>query len=180
MVIKPKPAFFFVTKKNYYIINLDYYLCLMKIHWRKIKNMKILFICKSNQFRSQMAASIYNKITDAKDADSSGTFVGSILNEPEGMFIEKAFRSPDFFELMEENGMNIRKNQTKKLSPKMVENADIVISMAEEPFIPDFLRNNKKVIWWKIENPSLATRDISEKTYAQIKSLVEDLILSIE
>lgn len=141
--------------------------------------MKILFICKNNQFRSQMAASIYNKLTGTEDAVSAGTYVGS-ADVPEGTTIEKYFKTPDYFELMEENGMNIRSNRTKKLLPEMIEDANTVVSMAEEPFIPDFLLGNGKVIWWKVENPHFATRDISEKTYSQIKGLVEQLILSNE
>lgn len=139
--------------------------------------MKVLFICKNNQFRSQMAASIYNQITGTDDADSAGTYVGSV-DVPEGDIIEKYFRTPDFFELMEENGMSIRDNRTKKLLPEMIESALIVVSMAEEPFIPDFLLSNKKVIWWKVENPPFATRNVSEKIYNQIKRLVEELVLS--
>lgn len=140
--------------------------------------MKILFVCKSNQFRSQMAASIYNHLTNTADADSAGTYVGSI-EEPEGVVIEKRFRTSDFFELMEENGMRIRNNRTKKLLPEMIEDASIVVSMAEEPFIPDFLFNSEKVIWWRVENPPFATRDISEKTYSQINNLVERLIFDV-
>lgn len=139
--------------------------------------MKVLFICKNNQFRSQMAASIYNQITGTNDADSAGTYVGSI-NVPEEDIIEKYFRTPDFFELMEKNGMSIRNNRTKKLLPEMIDGADIVISMAKEPFVPNFLRDNKKVTWWEIEDPIFVTRDVAEKTYSQIKSLVEQLILS--
>lgn len=138
--------------------------------------MKILFICKNNQFRSQMAASIYNKLTKTEDAVSAGTYVGS-ADVPEGTPIERYFKTPDFFELMEENGMNIRSNRTKKLLPEMIENFDAVVSMVEDPFIPDFLLSNKKVIWWEVENPVFASRDVSEKTYDQIKSLVEQLIL---
>jgi len=137
--------------------------------------MKILFICKNNQFRSQMAASIYNQITGTNDADSAGTFVGS-ADVPEGTIIEKYFRSPDFFELMEANGMDIRKNLTKKLLPQMIDNASVVISMAEEPFIPDFLRNNNKVIWWKVENPAFASREVSETIFSQIKNLIKEII----
>lgn len=140
--------------------------------------MKILFICKNNQFRSQMAASIYNQITGTKDADSAGTYVGS-ADVPEGTVIEEYFGTPDFFEVMENNGINIRNCLTKKLSPEMIENASVVVSMAEEPFIPDFLLNNKKVIWWEVENPSIATRDISERTYIQIKNLVDKLVAAI-
>lgn len=139
--------------------------------------MKILFICKNNQFRSQMAAAIYNQITGTTDADSAGTYVGSI-DAPEGATIEGYFRTPDFFEIMEENGMSIRSNRMKKLLPEMIESANVVVSMAEEPFIPDFLRSNKKVIRWEIENPPFATRDVSEKTYSQIKNLVKQLVLN--
>lgn len=126
-----------------------------------------------------MAASIYNQITGTDDADSAGTYVGS-ADVPEGNVIEKYFRTPDFFELMEENGMHLRNNRMKKLLPEMVENADIVVSMAEEPFIPDFLLNNEKVMQWEIENPTFATREVSEKTYDQIKSLIEGLVSSRE
>ncbi|OHB08498.1 MAG: hypothetical protein A2W64_03705 [Candidatus Zambryskibacteria bacterium RIFCSPLOWO2_02_39_10] len=122
-----------------------------------------------------MAAAMYNQITGTFDAHSAGTYVGSTL-EPEGVEIQKYFQTPDFFELMEEKGIYIRNNRTKKLIPKMIEESSIVVSMAEEPFIPDFLSNNKKVILWEVKNPPLATRDVSEKTYNQIKGLMEKLL----
>lgn len=137
--------------------------------------MKILFICKNNQFRSQMAAAIYNQMTGTDDADSVGTHVGSI-DVPEGDSIRKYFRLPDFFEFMGEKGMDVRNNRTKKLLPEMIENASRVISMAEGPFIPDFLRSSKKVTWWEIDNPTLVTREVAEKTFNQLKYLIEDAI----
>lgn len=137
--------------------------------------MKVLFVCKNNQFRSQMAAAIYNKITKTNDADSVGTYVGSI-KVPEGDIIEKYFRTTDFFELMEKNGMNIRNNRTKKLLPEMINSADIVISMAKEPFVPAFLCDNKKVVCWEVEDPAFVTCDVAEKTFNQLKSLIEQLI----
>jgi protein-tyrosine-phosphatase len=137
--------------------------------------MKVLFICKNNQFRSQMAASLYNKITNTNDAYSAGTYVGSDA-VPENSAIEKYFSTPHFFELMEENGMNIRNNHTKKLLPEMIKNSDIVISIVQDPFVPDFLRNSKKVMWWDVEDPKFATREVSEKTYNQIKGLIENLL----
>lgn len=139
------------------------------------KKIEVLFVCKNNQFRSQMAAAIYNQITGTKDAGSAGTYVGSD-KVPEGTVIEGYFRTPDFFELMEENGMNIRNNRTKKLVPEMVESARTVVSIVQEPFIPDFLHDNKKVIRWEIADPAFATREVAEKTYSQIKRLVEQLI----
>lgn len=122
-----------------------------------------------------MAAALYNKLTGTTDAYSAGTYVGS-KEEPEGVIIATRYRTPDFFELMEAEGMNIRENRTTKLLPEMLDQADVVISMAEEPFVPQFLRNHKKVVKWNIENPAFATRDVSEKTYQQIKNLIVQLI----
>lgn len=139
------------------------------------KVMKILFICKNNQFRSQMATAIYNEFTRANNASSAGTYVG-VPENPEGVVIDQFFRTTDFFELMEKHGMFIRKNLTKRLLPEMLHSVDIVVSMAEEPFIPDFLRKAENVIWWNVENPTLVTRDVAEKIFAQIYKQVEGLI----
>ncbi|MDP2655753.1 MAG: low molecular weight phosphatase family protein [bacterium] len=138
--------------------------------------MKILFICKNNQFRSQMAAAIYNQITGTNDADSAGTYVGS-AKVPEGSVIDGYFRTTDFFELMEENGMSVRGNRAKKLLSEMIESADTVVAMVKEPFIPDFLKRSEKVMWWDVEDPPFATREVSERTYNQIKNFIEELIL---
>jgi protein-tyrosine-phosphatase len=45
--------------------------------------MKVLFICKGNWMRSQIAAALYNHVTKTQDADSVGTYVGA-PEEPEG------------------------------------------------------------------------------------------------
>ena len=140
--------------------------------------MKVLFVCKNNQFRSQMAMAIYNKLTGTDNATSAGTYVGNLQN-PEGETIEQYFATLDFFQMMEDYGMHVRKNRTQKISLKLLKKADVVISMAEEPFIPEFLRKSKKVIRWEIANPIFATREVSEKTYSVIFKLIEKLILEI-
>ena len=122
-----------------------------------------------------MAAAIYNKLTNSNDADSVGTYVGA-PDEPEGQKLSGLFKTPDFFEIMERNGMNVRDNTTKKLLPSMIDDYDMVISMVEDPFIPDFLKNNSKVIWWNIENPNHVDQKIAEETYGKIYNLVQNLI----
>lgn len=138
--------------------------------------MKILFICKGNMFRSQMAAAIYNHMTNSHDAISAGTYTGS-PDEPEGRVLSDIMANDATqFKVLEENGMNIRSNKTKKLTPQMLDDADVVISMAEEPFIPDFLKNDKKVIWWDIENPKIATPEFVRETYERLGELIRKLI----
>lgn len=136
---------------------------------------KVLFICKGNWFRSQMAAAIYNKLTNSNDADSVGTCTGA-PDEPEGQRLADLFKTPHFFEIMEKNGMNVRDNSTKRLQSSMIDEYDVVISMAEEPYIPDFLKDAKKVIWWQVENPTYVDQKIAEDTYEIIIKFVGDLI----
>ncbi len=136
---------------------------------------KVLFICKGNWFRSQMAAAIYNKLTNTHNADSVGTYVGA-SDEPEGLIISDAIQSLYFFELMESHGMYIRDNRSRKLLPEMLDKYEVIVSMAEEPFIPDFLKQNTKVIRWNVENPDVLDKVEVDKIYTQVELLVNDLI----
>ena len=123
-----------------------------------------------------MAAAIYNKLTDSQDAVSAGTHAGSV-EEPEGQVLEDLFAdSPYYFELMEHNGLHVRQNVTTKLTPEMMEKADVVVSMAEEPFVPDFLRDNERVIRWKVQNPDFFSKEVVEETYGKILGLVQGLM----
>ena len=137
--------------------------------------MKVLFICKGNMYRSQMAAALYNKLTNSTDAFSVGTYPGA-PEEPEGQVLEdlpaQGLLSSHFFDIMDKNGMDVRKNKTTRLHPEMLDEYDRVISMAEEPYIPDFLGQNKKVIWWNVKNPTFVTKEVAENTYSQLLNLV--------
>ena len=131
--------------------------------------MKILFVCKGNWFRSQMAEAVYNKLTQSNDASSAGTYAGA-PDEPEGQKLTDLLPQ-DFFHVMQSHGLDLCHKKTKKLVPEMLKNADLVVSMAEEPFIPDFLRTSPKVIWWDVKDGGG-----TEPTYQKITELVQKLI----
>lgn len=122
-----------------------------------------------------MAEAIYNHLTNSRDAFSAGTYVG-VPDEPEGQFLSDLFKNePVFFKVMEEHGIDLRNNRTKKLLPEMLNQFDIVVSMAEESYIPEFLKNDKRVIWWNIENSGSTLKEMCDK-YNKIEELVRELI----
>lgn len=138
--------------------------------------MKVLFICKGNYYRSQMAEAIYNHLTKSHDAFSVGTYVGA-KDEPEGQILSDLFESKSFFfNVLETHGLNVRNNRTKKLLPEMLNQYDVVVSMAQEPYIPDFLRADKKVIWWDVKDGGDTTLERMTAKYNEIEGLVRGLI----
>jgi protein-tyrosine-phosphatase len=139
-------------------------------------NKKILFLCKGNWFRSQMAEAIYNKITNTQNADSAGTNVG-LLKEPEAKMLGELFPTEDFFNVMEENGYgDLKNNTTKSFESFNINDYDLIVCMAEEPYIPDVLKNNEKVIFWNVYNPNFVDRKQAEESFGKIYNLVVDLI----
>lgn len=139
--------------------------------------MKVLFICKGNYFRSQMAEAIYNHLTNSSDAVSAGTYVGA-PEEPEGQLLSNLFNdSSPLFQVLAKHGLSVRHKKTVRLTPEMLKEADIVVSMAEEPYIPDYLRNDSRVIWWSIDNPACATLEFVEETYDKLARLIKEQLL---
>jgi protein-tyrosine-phosphatase len=112
---------------------------------------KILFVCWANVGRSQMAASFYNHLTGTKNANSAGTEVempGETLGERRkrrgGTFVITA---------MADEGIDVSDNIATQLTPKMLENYDVIISMADEKYTPVWLSNNPRYVSWVIEDP---------------------------
>lgn len=140
--------------------------------------MRVLFICKANWYRSQMAEAIYNHLTNSHDASSVGARVGE-KDEPEGRILSDLFSDKSFFfNVLEAHGLNVRSNYTKKLLPEMLNQYDAVVSMAEEPYAPDFLKNDARVIWWDVKDGGDTTLESMTAKYNEIETLVRKLISS--
>ena len=101
---------------------------------------KVLFVCVENARRSQMAEAFFNKLTKGR------AFAFSAGDRPASKVDEKAV------EVMKEIGIDITEQKPKALTTKMVEEADMVITMGCGadvcPVVP------KRVEEWKIEDPA--------------------------
>ncbi len=139
------------------------------------RRMKVLFVCKGNMARSTLAAALYNKMTNTADATSAGTYVGA-PDEPEGRVLSDIFPDPSFFEVLEEHDIHVRNYKTVRLTEAMLDDADVIVSMAEEPFVPGFLKNHPDVLVWNVENPETVDRPVAEKLYKELSGLVKNLL----
>lgn len=132
----------------------------------------ILFVCKSNFGRSQMAEAIFNKISENYKSTSAGTEKGRVTGHKLKDFPEHS----NLFICMDEIGINLRNNVAKLLTPKMIKDASKIIVMAEKETWPDYLKKSDKVIVWDIEDPCGKSLHKFIKIRNQIEKKVKELI----
>lgn len=140
--------------------------------------MKILFVCKGNVGRSQIAEAIFKQLTNGKYlAQSAGTeAMGSDGKDLDGMLLKDRGSSKHVIESLKEMGIDISNNFIKRLTPEMVQNSDKIIVMVKPETIPEFLKGNNKIIYWNIVDPDEQTLEFHKQTRDQIKKLVEEFI----
>lgn len=137
--------------------------------------MKILFICRGNIGRSQMAKEIYNGLCEGKGiADCCGTRVGEF--EGQKICDIKNDSVEDDIRAMKEIGFDVSQGIRKQVTPELIESSDKVILMAEKDTWPNYLENNPKVILWDVENPKGVTFEKTCEIRDIIKKKVEQLI----
>lgn len=131
--------------------------------------MKVLFICRANVGRSQMAAAFFNKISKKNKAVGAGTDVGDREGEPLHEFV---------IQCMSELGYDLSKNTRKQLTSKIVKNVDKIVVMIEKEDLPDYI-DMSRVVFWKIDDVKGKSLEFHCKIRDQIKILVEKLVKEI-
>lgn len=135
--------------------------------------MNVLFICRANAGRSQMAEAFYNELSHAHTATSAGvdlahSVMKSDLSVP-----------PLVAEVMHEAGLDVSTAKRKAVTESMVQNADtVIIIMEEEEFpLPPYLLNSPKLTRWH-SIPDAKNKDLAFHRVVrdQIKEKVEKMI----
>jgi len=140
--------------------------------------MKILFVCRGNVGRSQMAEAILKQATnDEHSVQSAGVEArGSEGKDLNGMLLKNRASSKHVIEVLKEIGIDISNNYIKRLTPKMVKNADKIIAILKPEAVPELLEENEKVIYWNVVDPDEQTLEFHRKTRDEIKRLVEEFV----
>ena len=131
--------------------------------------MKILFICRQNVDRSQAAMELFR--LKGGIAESAGTAVenpNTTLAERPGAVNIVAVMRQDY-------GVDMNKNIRKQLTESTAKPFDKLIVMAELETWPEWLKNDQRAMYWKVEDPKgqdiETTRRIVGEIAARINSL---------
>jgi arsenate reductase (thioredoxin) len=137
--------------------------------------MKILFICKGNVGRSQMAEALFRKKWGSKhEAFSAGTAISG----PEQPIGELLPGIQEMLDVMSEEGLDVSMYVRKQLMPEMVEQADTVIAIVEdEVVLPEYLSASQKLVRWNVEDPKGKDIETTRRIKNEIKALMDMLSL---
>jgi arsenate reductase len=132
--------------------------------------MKVLFICRANVGRSQMAPAFFNTLSTKHHAIGAGTHVG----DNEGLPLQELV-----IKCMAELGYDLSKKKRRQLTPEIAHEAHKIIVMNEKDDLPPYLNDSPKLIFWDVEDAKGTSYDFHVKIRDQIRGLVEELVREI-
>lgn len=128
---------------------------------------KILFVCIENAGRSQMAEAFAKHYGDGKvEALSAGTKPSNQVN-------------PLVLRVMRERGIDISKNKPKRITTRMVQEADMIVTMGcdAQGFCPAQMLG--RVTDWQVEDPKdkpvQRVREIRDEIEARVRTLIKEI-----
>ena len=149
--------------------------------------MKILFVCRGNMCRSQVAEALFRHTHQSVKSSAFDTLVRSCGTwvEKEGLTgkklkdfdgVNESMNLTNLIDVMKEKGFDLSENICSPITPEVVSWADKIISMAEANESPDYLLNNPKVTFWNVENPDNFTKELAREIVEQIEKLVSTYV----
>lgn len=130
---------------------------------------KILFLCRGNVGRSQMAEFLLKKsFGDKFEVVSAGTK----LSGPEEEIGNLMPGIQEVLDVMSEEGIDVSKAIRKQVTEKMVTEADRVIAILEDDELPEYLVNSPKLTRWRVTDPKGKNLDETRKIKNEIKEKI--------
>ena len=128
---------------------------------------KILFVCIESAGRSQMAEAFAKHYGDGKvEALSAGTKPSNQVN-------------PLVLRVMRERGIDISKNKPKRITTRMVQEAEMIVTMGcdAQGFCPAQMLD--RVTDWQVEDPKdkplQRVREIRDEIEARVRTLIKEI-----
>jgi protein-tyrosine-phosphatase len=142
--------------------------------------MKVLFVCYANVGRSQVARAYFTKLSQ-HDSDAAGIAVDELIAKANlsGRKLKDMPSQRPVEYIEREFGVDIAERERQQLTPAMIDNADLVIVIAEKEGWPGYLKEGGKVVFWDFPDAVGQTDEFAYDVYRQVQRRVERLVEEI-
>jgi len=122
-----------------------------------------------------MAQAFFNNYSKDHSSISAGTQVG----EHEGEKIGENPKALYVWEVMDEEGIDVRDYRRSQLNENMLRDADKVVVITNPESWPDYLKNSSKLEYWDIDDAKGTDYNFHVKSRDEVKIRVQKLLESI-
>jgi protein-tyrosine-phosphatase len=142
--------------------------------------MNVLFVCYANVGRSQVAQAYFSKLSQ-HDSDSAGIAVNELIvkGNLSGRKLKDIPTQRSVEYIRREFGVDISEKERQQLMPAKIDNADLVIAIAEKERWPGYLKEGGKVVFWDIPDAVGQADDFAYDVFRQVHRRVEQLVEEI-
>ena len=147
--------------------------------------MKILFVCRANVGRSQVAQVYFNQLS-RHTSDSAGIAVDELivklhLRGRKLKDVTSISRAAEYTLecIRNEFGVDIADKERQQLTPAMVDAADVIVVIDEKEQWPAYLKEGGKVVFWDIPDAVGQDDAFVYEVFTQVRRKVEQLVEEI-
>ena len=142
--------------------------------------MKVLFVCYANVGRSQVAQAYFSTLSQHA-SDTAGIAVDELMAKANlsSRKLKEVPTQRSVEYIGREFGVGISERERQQLTPALIDNADLVIVIAERERWPGYLKEGGKVVFWDIPDAVGQTDDFAYDVYRQVQLRVERLVEEI-
>ncbi len=132
--------------------------------------MKTLFVCQANVARSQVAMELFRQM--GREADSAGTKVDA----PGATLAERPSAKNVLQIMREEHGVDMINNVRTQITQDIAQPYGQIVVMAEHETIPEWLLNDPRAIFWKIDDPKGQDMAFVRRVVGEVREHIETLV----
>jgi arsenate reductase (thioredoxin) len=138
--------------------------------------MKVLFLCRENVGRSQVAEGLFNHLAQEKGLKHEATSAGT--NASDYDHFGKPLRQL-VVDTLQECDVDYSTKVSHQLDEALTKDKDKIIMLAEAELLPPYLKNDKRVEVWQVPDMKDQDMEFHRKTRQQIQEKVEKLLESL-
>jgi protein-tyrosine-phosphatase len=132
--------------------------------------MRILFVCSGNAYRSPVAEALLGKLRPDIEVDSAGTSPAIPISESAKRFVER------------ESASKYLKSAPESLAAKDLPTYDLIVAMKaehKEVILSHCPQCSSKIVVWNVDDPYFLPHGYAGKIFNQILELVRELASSL-